>query len=95
MTQKSHAESSQSHLSYILIAFFNVLCSTHDQLVNVVYFCFLSSKVRQDIFWIFATLHRSTQRLEKLEELNSPAVVLSQQRSPEDARSPPPSPRFA
>lgn len=47
--------SSQSHLSYIFIAFFNVLCSTHNQLMNAVYFCFLSLKARQDIFR-FATL---------------------------------------
>lgn len=33
---------SECYLSNILIAFFDIFCSTNNQLVNIVYLCFLS-----------------------------------------------------
>lgn len=43
--------SREPYLSYILIAFFNVLCSTNNQLMNAVYLRFLSWEVRWKIIW--------------------------------------------
>lgn len=47
---------SKRYLSYILIAFFDVLCSTNDELMNVVYFCFLSWRIRWTIS-LCTTMH--------------------------------------
>lgn len=83
------------YLSYILIAFFDVFCSTHNQLMNIVYLCFLSRRVRWSIGATYSknTVHLSG-RVDEI-EVSSLVAGLSQQRSPAVERSPPPSPRFA
>lgn len=53
---------SKRYLSYILIAFFDVLCSTNDELMNVVYFCFLSWRIRWTIS-LCTTMHRALNRV--------------------------------
>lgn len=44
---------SEGYLSYILIALFNVFCSTNNQLMNIVYLCFLHRREynEQRVYW--------------------------------------------
>lgn len=44
---------SEGYLSYILIALFNVFCSTDNQLMNIVYLCFLYRRENKEqwVYW--------------------------------------------
>lgn len=82
-----------SYLSYILVAFFDVFCCAHNQLVNIVYVCFLFFK---DEMMISDFVFEFVSKIKiKLIKLSLPAAGLSQQKFPAVEKSLPPSPQFA
>lgn len=77
------------YLPYVLVAFFDIFCSTNHQLMNTIYLCFLSGQ--RD-----GRLSTNTQALRlEMKAVNSPVAALFQQRSPASEKFQPPCPRSA